>query len=51
MSTMELSESGEISMRTYMSMNYLTSAALLARKAHEIDEASPVGKFRLRMTF
>ncbi|AOK37132.1 hypothetical protein [Burkholderia cenocepacia] len=41
MSTMELGESGEISMRTYMSMNYLTSAALLARKAHEIEAKYP----------
>ncbi|MEX3629713.1 MAG: hypothetical protein VB138_09800 [Burkholderia sp.] len=37
MSTMEFSESGEISMRTYLSMNYLTGAALLATKARALE--------------
>lgn len=42
LSTMEFSDSGEITMRTYLSMNYLTGAALLTKKAYslEIDHRS-----------
>ncbi|OXJ22467.1 hypothetical protein CFB82_40755 [Burkholderia sp. HI2714] len=36
MSTLAFSESG-ITMRTYLSINYLTSAALLAKKAHDLE--------------
>lgn len=37
MSTMAFNESMQITMRTYLSMNYLTSAALLAKKAHALE--------------
>ncbi|SFU26015.1 hypothetical protein [Paraburkholderia aspalathi] len=37
MSTIAFNESMQITMRTYLSMNYLTSAALLARKAHALE--------------
>jgi hypothetical protein len=36
-STIAFNESMQITMRTYLSMNYLTSAALLAKKAHALE--------------
>ncbi len=35
-----MSDSVSITMRTYLSMTYLTSAALLAKKAHDIESGS-----------
>ncbi|MGU8077235.1 hypothetical protein [Burkholderia pyrrocinia] len=37
MSTSDFSDSGEVTMRTYLSMNYLTGAALLAKKEHALE--------------
>lgn len=37
MTTISFDESLDITMRTYLSMNYLTSAAVLAKKAHAIE--------------